>query len=251
MKYTTLFLTLLFIFFCSCSPSSYDVTVIKVTDGDTVLLNDNRQLRYIGIDTPETRVKEGDTWKEIPSPFGKEATDLNKRLVEGKAVRVEFDVQKTDKYGRLLGYVFVNGTFVNRKLLEEGYAVLYTYPPNVKYLEEFKDAQEKAKLLEKGIWGSANEISAAEAEKFMGEIKTVRDEVGDCYCTDKACSLYLGRGENFKVVIFKNSFPYFKKECPNICSCYLHKNIGVTGRIREYRVPEIIVNVPEEIEILN
>ena len=101
--------------------------VTKVTDGDTIKLSDGTKVRYIGIGTPETKHP-----KKPVQFFGKEASEANKKLVEGKKVRLEYDVQKTDKYKRTLAYVYLeDGTFVNAWLVENGYARVSTYPPNV------------------------------------------------------------------------------------------------------------------------
>ena len=73
-------------------------------------------------------------------------------MLEGKTVGIEFDVQERDQYGRLLGYVYINGKMFNKTLLEEGYAKLATYPPNTKYVDEFTKLQTKAREQQKGFW---------------------------------------------------------------------------------------------------
>ncbi len=71
----------------------------------------------------------------------------------GKKVKLEYDVQKTDKYGRTLAYVYMeNGVFLNEFLVKEGYAQIATYPPNVKYVEVFRKAQKLAREKSKGLW---------------------------------------------------------------------------------------------------
>ena len=108
-----------------------EAVVRRVVDGDTIELADGRLLRYIGIDAPELRRREGMHWVMKPDPFGREAAEANKRLVEGKRVRLEYDVQTHDRYGRLLAYVYVDDRMVNAALLEDGYARLLTIPPDV------------------------------------------------------------------------------------------------------------------------
>jgi endonuclease YncB( thermonuclease family) len=121
----------------------------RVVDGDTVELESGEKLRYIGIDTPET-VK-----PNTPVQcFGKEASEKNKALVEGKEVELEKDVSETDRYGRLLRYVFVEGTFVNEYLVKEGYAYSSAYPPDVKYQEVLDEAQKSAREGNVGLWGA-------------------------------------------------------------------------------------------------
>jgi micrococcal nuclease len=122
-------------------------TVVRVIDGDTIQLAGGERVRYIGIDTPELHHP-----KKPVEYMAKEAKEFNKKLVDGKKVRLEFDVQTTDKYGRFLCYVYVDDIFVNAKLMEEGYAQILTIPPNVKYADEFLRLQRKARQENKGLW---------------------------------------------------------------------------------------------------
>ena len=122
--------------------------VRRVIDGDTILLDDNERIRYIGIDTPET--------KHPSKPvewMGKEASEFNRKLVEHKTISLEFDVEKRDKYGRLLAYVYVDGVFVNAELVKQGYAQVYTIPPNVKHTDLFLELQKEARENRRGLWG--------------------------------------------------------------------------------------------------
>lgn len=130
-------------------PTRERVRVIRVVDGDTIEIEDKRKIRYIGVDTPET-VKPN-------SPvqcFGKNASDKNKELVADKIIEIEKDISDTDQYGRLLRYVYVDGNFVNRLMVAEGFAYASTFPPDVKYAEEFRTAQHDAEISRRGLWGS-------------------------------------------------------------------------------------------------
>jgi len=122
--------------------------VKRVIDGDTILLANGERVRYIGIDTPETK----HPYKAVEH-FGQEAYLYNKGLVDGKWVSLEFDAEKRDRYNRLLAYVYVGDTFVNAKLVEGGYAQIYTVPPNVKHQELFLRLQQQAREGKKGLWG--------------------------------------------------------------------------------------------------
>ena len=124
----------------------------RVVDGDTVELMDGRHVRYIGVDTPETRRRIGDRWVEDPQPFAREASAMNRKLVEGKSVRLEYDVERFDKYGRTLAYVSVGDVMVNDELLRRGYAKLMTIPPNVKYVDRFRAALLEAREARRGLW---------------------------------------------------------------------------------------------------
>lgn len=126
--------------------------VVKVVDGDTIELENGRKVRYIGIDTPETV----DPRRPVGC-FGKEAKEENKRLVEGREVVLQKDVSETDKYNRLLRYVFLplddgNALFVNDYLVREGYAHTLTYPPDIKFNEKFLEGESWARENKRGLW---------------------------------------------------------------------------------------------------
>jgi micrococcal nuclease len=86
-------------------------TVARVVDGDTIELADGRRVRYIGMNTPER-----------DQPYYKEATDINRQLVEGKTVQLEFDVETFDQYGRTLAYIWIEGIMANLEIVQQGYA---------------------------------------------------------------------------------------------------------------------------------
>lgn len=130
--------------------------VVKVVDGDTIDVRINgtvKRLRYIGVNTPETV----DPRVGVQC-FGKEASEENKKIVLGQTVFLEKDVSDTDRYDRLLRYVYLSLNtgqmlFVNDYLVREGYAQVSTYPPDVKYVERFKAAENEARSSNKGLWG--------------------------------------------------------------------------------------------------
>lgn len=130
------------------SSSLYLVT--RVVDGDTIVIDTGEKVRYIGMNTPESV----DPRKPVEC-FGKEASAKNKELVLNKKVRLEKDVSNTDKYGRLLRFVYLeNGTFVNLKLVQDGYASVMTVPPNVKFSDDFLSAQKQAREAGLGLWSA-------------------------------------------------------------------------------------------------
>jgi micrococcal nuclease len=125
----------------------------KFVDGDTFWIDDSTatgiKVRLIGMDTPESR----NTRNKQKHPMGKEVADYVEQMLTGQRVRLELDVQHRDRYGRLLAYVFLeDGTHLNAHLLEKGYALLMTVPPNVKYADEFYALQVKAREAKLGLW---------------------------------------------------------------------------------------------------
>ncbi len=88
--------------------------------------------------------------------FGKAATEANRKLVEGKEVRLVPDVENQDRYGRMLRYVYVGDFFVNLELVRQGFAYSYPYPPNVTHEAEFHAAQTEARAAKLGLWGGCS-----------------------------------------------------------------------------------------------
>lgn len=130
-------------------PVETQQTVVqRVSDGDTVVLIDGRRVRYIGIDTPELH----HPTKPVQY-YAREAAEFNRQLVEGKPVRLEFDIEQKDKYGRTLAYLYLpDGTFVNAELVRQGYAQTLTIPPNVRHADQFKELQKEARMARRGLW---------------------------------------------------------------------------------------------------
>jgi len=122
--------------------------VKAVTDGDTLLLADGRFVRYIGINAPEIAHKD-----EPGEPFGEAATRHNAQLTGSGRVRLEFDRQKYDHYGRLLAYVYnENGAMLNREMIAAGLAYCLYKTPNLRYTEALLASQIHAMNSARGIW---------------------------------------------------------------------------------------------------
>lgn len=139
-----------------------DIYVRRVVDGDTLELASGERVRLIGIDTPEMHQSdklERDSQKSgqdkrVIRQLGKRSYEFTKKLVEGKRVSLEFDVEKYDRYKRLLAYVYLkDGTFVNARIVQEGYASLLTIPPNLKYADLFLKLYKEARENKRGLWG--------------------------------------------------------------------------------------------------
>lgn len=122
--------------------------VVKVIDGDTLKLAGGERVRLIGVDTPETKHP-----RKAMQCFGEEAYRFTRGMAEGKKVKLEYDWQPRDRYGRLLGYVYLpDGTFLNAEILKQGFAFAYTRYP-FKYLEEFRQYEREARDEGRGLWG--------------------------------------------------------------------------------------------------
>lgn len=132
--------------------------VVRVVDGDTFVARmangKEERVRMILVDTPETKHP-----RLGVQPFGPEASSFTKSQLTGKTVTLEFDVQERDKYGRLLAYVWLNHQNYNKLLIEKGLARVAVFPPNTKYVDEFRAAQAVAQREKKGIWSIENYVT--------------------------------------------------------------------------------------------
>jgi micrococcal nuclease len=138
----------------STAPSerSVDARVVRVVDGDTIVASvdgSDEYVRYIGVDTPET-VKP-DTPVQC---YGPQASDENHRLVEGRSVKLVFDAEQRDDYGRLLAYVYTGRRFVNAELVGAGYARTLEIAPNTSHAPELQRLATRAARAGKGLWGA-------------------------------------------------------------------------------------------------
>ena len=167
---------------------TFDAEVVSVTDGDTIKVRINGQVesvRFLLVDTPETnhpRLGE--------QPFGQEAKDFTKKMLEGKTVQLEKDVSDRDKYGRLLYYLYVDGKGVQEELLRNGLArVAYIYAPNTKYVDQYYAIQKEAQAKGVGIWSVENyaqedgfhaEIIEGENTETSNENQSNEQPTGEC-----------------------------------------------------------------------
>ncbi|MCL5410515.1 MAG: thermonuclease family protein [Patescibacteria group bacterium] len=148
-------------------------TVEEVLDGDTIKLSSGEKIRYIGINTPEKG-----------QPYAKEAAELNKSLVLNKEVKLEFDVQTKDRYGRTLAYVYAGDIFVNLEIVKNGLGVSETIQPNVKYQDEFVNAQKSAREKCLELWeglceGKPSGVLGSESNKCVKITSITADAPGD------------------------------------------------------------------------
>lgn len=141
--------------------------VSKVIDGDTIELSDGRKVRYIGIDTPETK----HPTKGVEC-FGQQAARKNEELVLGKLVQLEKDVSEVDRYGRLLRYVWLDGQMINKVLVSDGFAASTSYPPDIKHQDEFQITEQKARQDKLGLWGSCPIQDDGQLQQVVEQLDT-------------------------------------------------------------------------------
>ena len=139
--------TIVFLLLFTACTNSQILICARVIDGDTIVLSNGDKVRLIGVDTPETKHPQ----KPVEY-YGKEATAFTKKMVGGKVVKLKYDVQRRDKYGRLLAYVYLmDGTFLNAEIIKQGYGHAYTRLP-FKYMEEFRQYEKEAREAKRGLW---------------------------------------------------------------------------------------------------
>jgi len=153
-------------------------TCVRVVDGDTIVLDGQEIIRLIGVDTPETK----DPRKPVEA-FGQEAYEFTKSLVEGKKVRLEFDQERIDKYGRTLAYIYLDdGTFVNAQIILQGYGHAYIEFP-FKYMENFRSYERMARERGLGLWGQQGETTAPSPKTVAPKKSTASNENVTVYIT--------------------------------------------------------------------
>jgi micrococcal nuclease len=166
-----LFLLCILIF--PAKASALDAFQVKyIIDGDTVILENNKHVRYIGIDAPEIYHKENRA-----QAFGYAARDYNRKIIGNKKIYLSFDREKKDAYNRLLAYVFDGDkNFLNRLLLLEGYAYYLYMSPNTRYHEILLKAQRTAMTAKRGLWGQWT----VQQKTYIGNINTKRFHLPSC-----------------------------------------------------------------------
>jgi micrococcal nuclease len=168
------------------------VIVTRIIDGDTLEVSGGEKVRLIGIDTPET--------KHPSRPvecFGAQATEHATALMgPGTNVRLLYDVEPTDRYGRTLAYIYraSDGLFVNLEMVRDGFAATATYPPNVAHVEDFLAAEREARSNNRGLWGACGGADAP-AESSGSPSQAPPPASGNGGGGDRDCSDFFSRRE--------------------------------------------------------
>ncbi len=143
-----------------------------VNDGDTIVLDTGQRVRYIGINAPEI-----DHEDQKAQPYGYQAKSYNKKLIGAQKVRLEYDTDRRDKYGRELAYVFLDdGTFINARLLAAGLAFYLYRKPNLKYSELMLKAHRDAMASGVGLWRNWSE----KENIYIGNRNSKRFHISSC-----------------------------------------------------------------------
>jgi micrococcal nuclease len=259
---TPLFLVILILFpvsfyFISTLKGKDGITVKHVIDGDSIILQDieSTNIRYLSINAPEVL-----TFDSPGDPLSEEAKNLNKKLVEGKGIRLVFDKERFDPYGRTLAYIFVDDLFVNEELVRKGLARAYIISPNDKYAKRILEAQEEAKRNGIGIWSEIDSIKPpsenshflihpSNASRHIDQRVVVRGKITDFRKSDKV--LVLRMENEIDIVLFPDSWGNFSFFDINPGEYYMGKPVEVIGKVKMYRGrPNIIVSHPISIRVL-
>lgn len=222
-----------------------------VIDGDTVIMSDGQRVRYIGIDTPEVRHRDGDEWVYAPEAFSEEAKFYNMDLVLHKKVRLEFDEKKEDRYGRSLAYVYVDdGKMVNEKLIRSGLASVYTFLPNTRYREEFVSAQVEAMEEMVGMWRDVPLLRPHEVISYENRIVTIRGIISRVETSDAGIYLFLKNKQPEPVVLWiaSGNKSFFIARGIDPENDYLGKSVEVTGKVERKKHLQIYVDGPFQID---
>lgn len=215
------------------------LTVTRIVDGDTIELSNGKKVRYIGIDTPESVAPNTEV-----ECFGKEATVKNTDLVLNKEVTLVKDISETDQYGRLLRYVYVDDKFINDILVRDGYANASSYPPDIKYQDQFRQAEDEARTNNRGLWNECVKkeepiVTSVPDNEFSTE------EQSSTTPTTESTPVVQPTQAQQTTTTGQYSQPQSdkyscdcKKTCPNISSCeeaqYLLTACGCTARDNDH-----------------
>ncbi|KAF3978177.1 MAG: thermonuclease family protein [Methylococcales symbiont of Iophon sp. n. MRB-2018] len=218
--------------------------VKKVYDADTVLLTNGNKVRFLGINTPET-----ERGNKLAQAGGKEAKQWLVKILKNKKIRLEADVEKKDKYGRLLSYLFTEDKqHINLELVKRGLATVNIHPPNLKYTEQLLSAQQSAEKAGKGIWKHKEYTPKAADNIQNGRFKGWQRVIGNIkkiHNTDKYS--YLNLTDKFSLKISRKSQALFPK-----MESYMGKKVEVRGWINSYKNRySMFIRHPSAIILLN
>jgi micrococcal nuclease len=229
----------------SSEPESLTGTVSYVYDGDTIKVRldsgEEKSVRLIGVDSPEL----DDVHESVRlSAF------LAQRFVHSRlylrTVRLTRDRETTDAFGRLLAYVWTDGTMFNGTLLREGYAKAYLkYPFDASLMRAFREAEAEARLAGKGLWRKSPVpvIGAAEARERIGQVVTVRYRCARAFNRGRFHVLSPAEDDGFEAVVAREVLSSFPGSLD-----FAGRMLEVTGFVEEFAGrPQIMIGVPLQV----
>jgi endonuclease YncB( thermonuclease family) len=223
------------------------VVVAKVIDGDTVILNDKRHIRLIGINTPET-AKKG----RPGQPLANLAKQRLQALINAGNIVLTAGKQKRDHHGRMLAYLETDNAGkidIQAQLLSEGLAWLVAIPPNISRLKVYSQSQAQAKKHQRGIWASSyfQPREASNLGKLDRGFLQVRGKIKNIGRSRKF--IYLNFSQRFSVRI---SHPHWNKYFPKSPEIFNNKTVIVSGWISKQRNDKLGMKIghPAMIEVM-
>ncbi|GLS92505.1 hypothetical protein GCM10007916_35770 [Psychromonas marina] len=229
--------------FADCPPVEWDETVIlkTINDGDTVTLDNDRRIRFIGINTPEINHRE----LSQSDPYALEAKGLLERYIRpGDKLHLVYDKTKQDKYGRKLAYVYSKtGRNLGLLQLKAGFAQHWVIGKNDKFWRCFQDAQQQAKLRKRALWSDFKPLSAKRLQKSDKGYTYISGRISDKQQTNKGLTLILDR--SLSVFIRKSNVKQFSDSDIDLS---LHSKLLINGKLFFSRnKPKIILYHPAQI----
>jgi hypothetical protein len=234
-----------------CTQQVTTISGIEIIDGDTFRLETGETVRLIGIDAPE-----------LSQPGGEVSREYLAHLLLGNPITLERGYEDSDKYNRLLRFVYIGDLCINEEMIRQGYAearYLSENPIREYYLQLEREAEDK----KAGLWSdnvfqprshldwdsNPPVINWVNADDYYNQYVIVEGTIVDTYNSGIVCFLNFHKNyQYFTAVIFACDFPGFP-DPPD--TYYLGKKVQIIGIIKEYRnSPEIIVKTPEQIKII-
>lgn len=232
--------------------------VVSVADGDTLTMQDGTKVRLLDINTPEIDHKGGKS-----EPYAREAADYLRRMVDEKYVTIETGPKDKDRYGRILGQVYLeNGGWVNGTMVRDGYAHVYTFADNAMYPAELLRYETQAREGRRGLWvldrWTVRKAGDCCARGDIGTFKLVEGRVlAAVTVKDKGRErVYLNFGPewrtDFSVFVDKKDLKWFKKAgIKDVAEHYRGKQVRVRGYLQPVNGVLVRVTHPAQIEIVN
>ncbi len=227
----------------SITPTERYYQIKKIYDGDTLLLDNGTKVRFLGINTPEIAKRD-----KIAEAGGEEAKQWLIKKLKNTKIKLRYDLERKDKYGRVLAHVFTkNNEHINLQLVANGLATVNIYPPNLKYVDQLITAQQQAESQKLGLWAMSDyavkNVNDFNSRKHRGW-QRIEGTVTRIKLARKYTYLYLS--PQFSLKIIKDSGKLFGD-----LNDYLGKKVEVRGWVRKNKQQyHLLIRHPSAIKIL-